>query len=468
MRNAPVRGRPRRRRDQGDPPCTVAAHAGRGHAGRDRGTARGGPGPCLRPAPGLPAAGGRARSAPRDGRRGRCRGAGDHVVDLGAALPRLHRTRLRDGGRVRRRDRAAGGVAPGRRLEPDGVPAPDGQPRGTWAVGRRPAGVGAVPPRRRAQGRRAQLPDRLRGRRGLREAPRTRRARARCARGQLRALERARPAHRQQGHRDPTTDARRAARAGARSPRADRGDRSGPAGHQGQARQGLRPRARRSRHEGRRSLVGGGRTGRLLGRGARPGPSVCAPLDAEDAHEALLVLADFVDLKSPWTSGHSRGVAALALEACGPTAEAAALVHDLGCVSVPNSIWDKPGPLTRDERDRVETHALGDRPAPATGLVHLEPGRPGQRRGRAVRRVGLPPPGQRRAPRRRAAGPGGGRLLPGHGLGASAPTRAPTRRCRVAAAVHEPRRAARRRGGRAGAGRGRSPARRRGHPSRPA
>ena len=25
---------------------------------------------------------------------------------------------------------------------------------------------------------------------------------------------------------------------------------------------------------------------------------------------------------------------------------------------MPNSIWDKPGPLTLDERDRVETHAL--------------------------------------------------------------------------------------------------------------
>jgi hypothetical protein len=76
------------------------------------------------------------------------------------------------------------------------------------------------------------------------------------------------------------------------------------------------------------------------------------------AHESLLVLADFADLKSPRTSGHSRGVAALALEACGPAAEAAALVHDLGRVAVPNTIWDKPGPLTRDERDRAETHAL--------------------------------------------------------------------------------------------------------------
>jgi len=70
------------------------------------------------------------------------------------------------------------------------------------------------------------------------------------------------------------------------------------------------------------------------------------------------VLADFADLKSPWTSGHSRAVAALAREACGPAAEAAALVHDLGRIAVPNSIWDKPGRLTRDEYDRVETHTL--------------------------------------------------------------------------------------------------------------
>ena len=83
-----------------------------------------------------------------------------------------------------------------------------------------------------------------------------------------------------------------------------------------------------------------------------------APLDDAAVHESLLVLADFADLKSPWTSGHSRGVAALTRAACGPTAEAAALVHDLGRVAVPNTIWDKPVALTRDERDRAETHAL--------------------------------------------------------------------------------------------------------------
>jgi len=82
------------------------------------------------------------------------------------------------------------------------------------------------------------------------------------------------------------------------------------------------------------------------------------PLSDEQAHEALLVLADFSDLKSPWLAGHSRAVAALAREACGPLAEQAALVHDLGRVAVPNTVWDKPGPLFRDERDRAELHTV--------------------------------------------------------------------------------------------------------------
>jgi HD-GYP domain-containing protein (c-di-GMP phosphodiesterase class II) len=33
-------------------------------------------------------------------------------------------------------------------------------------------------------------------------------------------------------------------------------------------------------------------------------------------------------------------------------------VHDLGRVSVPNSVWDKPSVLTRDERDRAEMHTV--------------------------------------------------------------------------------------------------------------
>src|SRR5260221_12492864 len=40
------------------------------------------------------------------------------------------------------------------------------------------------------------------------------------------------------------------------------------------------------------------------------------------------------------------------------TLRRAALVHDFGTTAVPNSIWDKPGPLTRAEFDRVEHHPM--------------------------------------------------------------------------------------------------------------
>jgi len=95
---------------------------------------------------------------------------------------------------------------------------------------------------------------------------------------------------------------------------------------------------------------------------ARPDRS----LSDDELDEALELLADYADLKSPWFSGHSRGVADLA-EAAGRqmglpegervTLRRAALVHDIGRNGVPNSIWDKPGPLTDDERERVRLHA---------------------------------------------------------------------------------------------------------------
>jgi len=40
------------------------------------------------------------------------------------------------------------------------------------------------------------------------------------------------------------------------------------------------------------------------------------------------------------------------------TLRRAALVHDFGTTGVPNSIWDKPGSLTRSEFDRVELHPM--------------------------------------------------------------------------------------------------------------
>jgi HD-GYP domain-containing protein (c-di-GMP phosphodiesterase class II) len=75
--------------------------------------------------------------------------------------------------------------------------------------------------------------------------------------------------------------------------------------------------------------------------------------------------AEFTDLKTPFTVGHSGGVARLS-EAAGRAAglggddvvclRQAALLHDLGRVSVPNGIWEKPGPLSDPEWERVRLH----------------------------------------------------------------------------------------------------------------
>ena len=80
---------------------------------------------------------------------------------------------------------------------------------------------------------------------------------------------------------------------------------------------------------------------------------------------ACQAMADFADIKSPYTLGHSSGVASLAAEAarrCGlPEADAvtlrrAGLLHDIGRVSVSAGIWGKPGPLTEREWERVRLH----------------------------------------------------------------------------------------------------------------
>lgn len=100
-------------------------------------------------------------------------------------------------------------------------------------------------------------------------------------------------------------------------------------------------------------------------------PGLHRRLDGGELDGALEAVADFADLKSPYTLGHSRGVAALAAEAARrfglPEAEVttlrrAGLVHDLGRLGVPNTIWDKQGPLTTAELERVMLHPyLGER-----------------------------------------------------------------------------------------------------------
>jgi HD-GYP domain-containing protein (c-di-GMP phosphodiesterase class II)/DNA-binding CsgD family transcriptional regulator len=82
--------------------------------------------------------------------------------------------------------------------------------------------------------------------------------------------------------------------------------------------------------------------------------------------EGLRALADFVDLKSPYTVGHSTAVAELAAAAarnCGMSEadvvriRRAGWLHDLGRVAVSVLVWGKAGALSRDEWEQVRLHA---------------------------------------------------------------------------------------------------------------
>jgi HD-GYP domain-containing protein (c-di-GMP phosphodiesterase class II) len=89
-------------------------------------------------------------------------------------------------------------------------------------------------------------------------------------------------------------------------------------------------------------------------------------VDESGLDGVLEVFADFVDLKSPFTLGHSREVASLAVAAAGsiglPVGKVAvlrraALTHDLGSIGVANGVWDKHGPLSDTEWERVRLHS---------------------------------------------------------------------------------------------------------------
>jgi HD-GYP domain-containing protein (c-di-GMP phosphodiesterase class II) len=96
---------------------------------------------------------------------------------------------------------------------------------------------------------------------------------------------------------------------------------------------------------------------------AEPEPVV--RIDDAGLDAALAAVADFTDIKSPWLRGHSTGVAELVVAAAsaagwsdadGAMLGRAALVHDVGRVGVPNGIWDRPGPLSAEQWERVRLH----------------------------------------------------------------------------------------------------------------
>lgn len=88
-------------------------------------------------------------------------------------------------------------------------------------------------------------------------------------------------------------------------------------------------------------------------------------LDEHEIDELLGAMADFVDLKCPLTLGHSRGIAKLVAAAAKRLSMSdadttrlyrAGLVHGLGRMGVSNQIWEKTGPLTTAEWERLRMY----------------------------------------------------------------------------------------------------------------
>ena len=110
---------------------------------------------------------------------------------------------------------------------------------------------------------------------------------------------------------------------------------------------------------------------------AEPGPVVTT--GTADLDRALAAVADFADLKSPFLRGHSTGLASLATSAARAAGMSesdavllgrAALVHDVGRAGVPSGIWDRPGPLTAEQWERVRLHPyLTERVLQRCGLL---------------------------------------------------------------------------------------------------
>jgi HD-GYP domain-containing protein (c-di-GMP phosphodiesterase class II) len=81
-----------------------------------------------------------------------------------------------------------------------------------------------------------------------------------------------------------------------------------------------------------------------------------------DAVVDLSLLADAIDLKLPWLTGHSRRVAQLAATVAAhaglpqtdqTSVVRAALLHGIGRVAIPNAVWNRSGPLSNADWERV-------------------------------------------------------------------------------------------------------------------
>ncbi|MFG1930050.1 HD domain-containing phosphohydrolase [Mycobacterium sp. NPDC048908] len=101
-------------------------------------------------------------------------------------------------------------------------------------------------------------------------------------------------------------------------------------------------------------------------------------LDEQALDDLLIAIGDFVDLKCPFTVGHSRATALLAGDAAtaaGLDTDAVRLtrrsahIHDIGRIGVSNQIWSKPAELTMAEFERMRLH-----PYLTERILHRVPG----------------------------------------------------------------------------------------------
>jgi HD-GYP domain-containing protein (c-di-GMP phosphodiesterase class II) len=88
-------------------------------------------------------------------------------------------------------------------------------------------------------------------------------------------------------------------------------------------------------------------------------------LTDEELDRCIAAIGDFCDMRCHYFAGHSQGTAELVTTAAPllniPAADTtlarrAAFLHDVGRFGVPGNIWDKPGPLTNTERERMRMH----------------------------------------------------------------------------------------------------------------
>jgi HD-GYP domain-containing protein (c-di-GMP phosphodiesterase class II) len=94
-------------------------------------------------------------------------------------------------------------------------------------------------------------------------------------------------------------------------------------------------------------------------------PNPVRQIPEADLDGVAAAFADMVDLKTPFTLGHSAGVADLARGAAGRLGlsggevsdiHRAALFHDLGRAGVPTATWERPGSLTAGQWEQVRLH----------------------------------------------------------------------------------------------------------------